>query len=124
MHTSNQKVSILACLIAGAAAGFVNGFFGAGGGMVLVPLLIFLAKLDDKLAFSSAICIILPICTVSIFFYGLQGMLPIGESLPYLAGGLVGGVIGGLLFQKVSAKILHIVLGCIIFLGGIRLLVW
>ena len=30
-------------LLAGALAGFINGFFGAGGGMVLVPLLIWLS---------------------------------------------------------------------------------
>ena len=39
--------------LAGAAAGLINGFFGAGGGMVLVPLLIHLGKLPDKEAFAS-----------------------------------------------------------------------
>ena len=43
--------------LSGAAAGIVNGFFGAGGGMVLVPLLIGLGGLEDKKAFSSAVCI-------------------------------------------------------------------
>ena len=53
-------------LLAGALAGFINGFFGAGGGMVLVPLLIWLCRLEDKAAFSSAIAVILPLCIVSI----------------------------------------------------------
>jgi len=56
-----ENVSLWKCLLAGLAAGFVNGFFGAGGGMVLVPLLIWLVGLPDKLAFSSAISIILPL---------------------------------------------------------------
>ena len=48
-----KNVSLWKCLLAGLAAGFVNGFFGAGGGMLVVPLLIVLVGLADKQAFSS-----------------------------------------------------------------------
>ena len=41
--------------VSGVLAGVVNGLFGAGGGMVLVPLLTGFGKLEDKKAFSSAI---------------------------------------------------------------------
>ena len=69
--------------LCGAAAGFVNGFFGAGGGMVLVPLLIRLGKMEDKKAFSSSVCIILPLCLVSLGIYAAKGMLPLLDALPY-----------------------------------------
>ncbi len=111
------------CALCGAAAGFVNGFFGAGGGMVLVPLLIRFAGLEDKKAFSSAISIILPLCLVSVAVYALHGTLPLADSLPYLAGGAAGGVLAGLLFRRVSARALHRILGALILFGGIRLLV-
>lgn len=117
------KVRLVPCLLSGAAAGFVNGFFGAGGGMVLVPLLILAVKLPDKLAFSSAVSIILPICLVSILFYARGGMLPLREAVPYLAGGAGGGILGGLLYKKVPVKLLHIALGLLILYGGVRLIV-
>jgi len=107
---------------AGAAAGIINGFFGAGGGMVLVPLLIGFAKLEDKKAFSSAIAIILPICLVTIAVYWTQQIFPIQEALPYLIGGLAGGLAGGLLFRKITPQFLHKFFGIIILWGGIRLL--
>lgn len=118
-----ENVSLWKCLLAGLAAGFVNGFFGAGGGMVLVPLLIWLVGLPDKLAFSSAISIILPLCIVSLVIYGRHDMLPLSDALPYLLGGAGGGVLAGLWFQKVPAKWLHLALGALILLGGVRLLV-
>lgn len=118
-----ENVSLWKCLLAGLAAGFVNGFFGAGGGMVLVPLLIWLVGLPDKLAFSSAISIILPLCIVSLVIYGQHDMLPLSDALPYLLGGAGGGVLAGLWFQKVPAKWLHLALGVLILLGGVRLLI-
>lgn len=118
-----QKRRFLPYLLSGAAAGFVNGFFGAGGGMLLVPLLIRLGKLEDKKAFSSAIAVILPICLVSLAIYAFQGNLPLQDSVPYLIGGAVGGVVAGLVFRRVSAKLLHRILGAIILFGGVRLLV-
>ena len=118
-----ENVSLWKCLLAGLAAGFVNGFFGAGGGMVLVPLLIWLIGLPDKLAFSSAISIILPLCVVSLVIYARHDMLPLSDALPYLLGGAGGGVLAGLWFQKVPAKWLHLALGALILLGGVRLLI-
>lgn len=105
----------------GAAAGAVNGLFGAGGGMVLVPLLI-RGKLPDQAAFASSIAIILPLCLVSLFIYGRSGSVPWGPSLPYLAGGLVGGLLGGLVFRRVPPRILHRLFGAVILWGGLRLL--
>ena len=120
---NHVKPSLWRCALAGLAAGFVNGFFGAGGGMVLVPLLIWLVRLPDKLAFSSSVCIILPLCIVSLLIYQRQDMLPLRDALPYLLGGAAGGVLSGLWFQKVPAKWLHIALGALILFGGIRLIV-
>ena len=108
--------------ICGAAAGLINGFFGAGGGMVLVPMLIRFGKLEDKKAFSSAISIILPLCLVSIAVYWIQGGLALASSLPYLIGGLAGGLLGGMLFRKLTPQFLHKALGLVILWGGFRLL--
>ncbi len=106
--------------ISGAAAGAANGLFGAGGGMILVPLLTRWAGLEDKKAFATSISIIAPLCLVSIAVYCIQGSMDFMQALPYLIGGFLGGLIGGKLFQKIPAKFLHRALGLIIIYGGIR----
>ena len=106
--------------ISGAAAGAANGLFGAGGGMILVPMLTCWAGLEDKKAFATSISIIAPLCIVSIFIYCLHGQIDLMYALPYLSGGLAGGLIGGKLFKKVPAKFLHKALGVIIIYGGVR----
>lgn len=106
--------------VSGAAAGAANGLFGAGGGMILVPLLTRWAGLEDKKAFATSISIIAPLCVVSIVVYCIQGSMDFVQALPYLIGGFLGGLIGGKLFKKVPAKFLHRALGLIIIYGGIR----
>ena len=80
--------------VSGAAAGAANGLFGAGGGMILVPLLTGWCSLEDKKAFATSIAIIAPMCLVSIFIYWYQGQLDALAALPYLIGGLFGGCWG------------------------------
>lgn len=117
-----EKQNWLRYGLCGAMTGIVNGLFGAGGGMVLVPLLIRFGGLEDKKAFSSAISIILPMCLVTLAVYWRSGSFPGGEALPYLAGGLLGGLAGGLLFRRVTPRLLHRLFGLIILWGGLRLL--
>ena len=88
--------------VAGGAAGLVNGFFGGGGGMILVPLLAGKCGLDQRKAFATSVAVIAPLCALSAAIYWFRGCLDFAMALPYLAGGLVGGLIGGKLFKKVS----------------------
>ena len=114
------KFALWKVLLTGALAGFVNGFFGAGGGMLVVPLLIVLVGLADKQAFSSAISIILPLTIVSLVIYAKNGALDIKAALPYLLGGAAGGVLAGKLFGRVKADWLRRAFGVLILYGGVR----
>ena len=108
--------------IAGAAAGAVNGLFGAGGGMVLVPLLTALTDIEEDEIFPSSISIILPICAVSLAFAAFQSGLPWKQAFPYLIGSAAGGILAGIFGKKIPTTWLHRVLGVLIIWGGIRYL--
>ena len=63
-------------VLAGACAGLVAGLFGAGGGLVLVPLLTLLTDIEENDLFSSSISIILPICLVCIAVTAISSGMP------------------------------------------------
>ncbi len=108
--------------LAGMLAGSVNGLFGAGGGMVLVPLLTSMTDLEDEQVFPSSVSIILPICLVSLSISAIHHGLPFPQALPYLLGSIGGGILAGLTGQKIPVKWLHRVLGLLILWGGVRYL--
>ena len=107
---------------AGAAAGIVNGLFGAGGGMILVPLLTALTDLEDREVFPASVSIMLPMCVVSLSISAMAWKLPWADALPYLIGSAVGGILAGLLGKKIPTVWLHRGLGLLILWGGIRYL--
>lgn len=108
--------------IAGACAGIINGLLGAGGGMVLVPLLTKLTDLQDEEVFPASVSIILPICLVSLVFAWQTGAPTWNTALPYLLGSTVGGVVAGILGKRIPVKWLHRILGILILWGGVRYL--
>lgn len=91
-------------LAAGGLAGLVNGLFGGGGGMILVPLLIHRCGLEERQAFATSMAVILPLCLFSAGIYWVRGGLELTAALPYLAGGLAGGLLAGRLFRRISAQ--------------------
>ena len=117
-----KKHKLLGPILAGIGAGAVNGLFGAGGGMVLVPLLSLLTSLEDRDFFNASIAVILPICLVSLAATAITGTVAWRESLPYLAGSAAGGFAAALWGKKIPAKWLHRGLGILIIWGGIRYL--
>ena len=112
----------LASALAGFAAGAVTGLFGAGGGMVLVPLLAMLTDLDEREIFPASIAVILPICQTSLAVTALHTPVEILSALPYLVGSGLGGFFAGKWGQKIPVRWLHRGLGILILWGGFRYL--
>ena len=107
--------------LAGIAAGAVNGLFGAGGGMVLVPLLGNKTGISEQERFPTSVAIIAPICIVSLLL-SVQRELTFGQVLPYLIGSVIGGIAAGLWGHRIPTIWLHRILGIFILWGGIRYL--
>ena len=119
-----MKKTTLRSALAGGAAGLVNGFFGGGGGMVLVPLLTGKCGLDQRRAFATSVAVILPLCVLSSAIYLFRGSLDLTAALPYLAGGLVGGFAGGKLFKNLNMDLLRRGFALLILYGGVKALLF
>lgn len=124
MTKGRGKREWLAPAAAGAAAGLANGFFGGGGGMILVPLLTGRCALDQRRAFATSVAVILPLCVLSSVIYWFRGGLDLMLALPYLTGGLAGGWLGGKLFKGVNMVWLRRAFALFILYGGVKSLLF
>ena len=109
-------------ILAGAAAGSVNGLLGAGGGMVLVPLLAKLTDLEEQQIFPASVAVMLPVSAVSLSVIAFTEGIPLTAALPYLIGSVLGGILAGITARKIPVKWLHRGLGVLILWGGVRYL--
>ena len=92
----------------------VNGFFGGGGGQVLVPLLAGKCGLDQRKAFATSVAVIAPLCALSAGIYWFRGQLDPA------AAGLLGGWVGGKAFKKMSMVWLRRGFALLILYGGVK----
>ena len=119
---SLSKKKILLCCFCGCVIGFVNGFFGGGGGMICVPLLSRVLNYENKIAHASAIAIIFPISFVSACIYMTNVRVEIFSLLSVSFGVVVGGILGAFLLKFLPEKIVRIIFVFVMLFGGIKLI--
>ena len=98
----------------GLIAGVISELFAAGGGMIVVPALIHLFKLEDSKARATSVFAILPMVIASGIFYYKNDYIDWNLGIKCAIGGIIGGVIGAKLLKKMPTKVLRILF--IIFL--------
>ncbi len=123
MSNTPKKTSIGLKLITGAIIGFVNGFWGGGGGMICVPLLQNVIKLSDKKSHATTLLIMLPLSIASLVVYLFSGNLPIIDATQIGIGFVIGGIIGASILKKISNKWLGYIFSIIIIVGGVKMLI-
>lgn len=108
-------------LFLGFFCGVLNGLFGAGGGVIAVPMLQ-KAGLEPKKAHATSIAIILPLTLATTVIYLFTGTIDLHQSWVYIPGGLAGAIAGSLLLKKLSNVWVKRIFGLVIILSGLRLL--
>lgn len=118
-----DKTKKLLMPIVGLFIGFINGFFGGGGGMLLVPALKFIGGIEQKKSQATAISIILPLSLISALIYTIKGVYDINIGLSVGSGVIVGGIIGAFILNKLSNKCLSIIFYLLMLAAGIRMVI-
>ena len=122
MSKKNHYQLIFLAATAGLLAGTVNGIFGGAGGMVLIPLLGLWTDAEPESIFPLSVCVMLPVCLVSLWFTTRSGPLPWAEAVPYLMGSAAGGVLAGRFGGRIPTLWLHRIFGAMLLWGGVRYL--
>ena len=107
--------TILILLLVGIAAGILSGLVGIGGGLIIVPALIFFLGFSQKLAQGTSLGILLlPIGILAVLQYYKAGFVDVKTvwlvAVGFLAGGYFGSRIALSLPQETVKKIFAIVL--------------
>lgn len=107
--------------LCGIVIGFINGLFGAGGGIITIILLERILKFEPHKAHASTVAIIFCVTIVSSFIYVKNGIYDIPLTLKTAIGGIAGGIVGAKLLNKISEKYLHLIFGLFMLVAGVRM---
>lgn len=110
--------------VVGLIAGLINGLFGGGGGMIVVPCLKYLLKYETDSAHATAIAVILPLSVLSGIFYAAFGNVVWEPALFTTIGVTIGGIVGAVLLKKLSSVPITLIFSVVMALAGVKMLLF
>jgi uncharacterized membrane protein YfcA len=107
----------------GVVAGLASGLFGVGGGVVLVPGLVLLAGLDQRMAHGTSLAAIVPIALAGVLGYASGGEVEPVAALLTAVGVLAGTPVGVHLLGRLPERQLRIGFAVVLLASAVRLVV-
>ena len=94
----------------GTLCGFLNGFFGSGGGVLAVPVLEKEGCAPNE-AHASSVALIFVLSLVTALFYGFSGNLDFAGAWKYIPFGIAGALCGAFFLKKINSVLLKRIFG-------------
>lgn len=108
----------------GVLAGALSGLFGVGGGIFIVPGLVFLLGMDQRMSHGTSLAAILPIAAAGVISYTLEDSVD-WTAAAYLAPGtVIGAFLGTRALQRLALPTLRMAFAILILVASIRLFVY
>ncbi len=105
----------------GTLCGFLNGFFGSGGGVVAVPILEKEGCPPNE-AHATSVALIFLLSLLTAAFYGFSGGLDFAGAWKYIPWGVIGAVTGSIFLKKIKAQWLKRLFGGVVTAAAVRML--
>jgi uncharacterized protein len=103
----------------GVVAGLLSGLFGIGGGIIIVPALIYLAGFDQHLATGTSLAILLPPVGIgAVIEYYRRGAVDFRAAIIVAVALLIAGWAGSLVANRMSAAHLRLAFGVFVMVLG------
>ncbi|MBN9606211.1 MAG: sulfite exporter TauE/SafE family protein [Actinomycetales bacterium] len=112
---------ILSLILVGVIGGVLSGAFGVGGGIVMVPLFMWLTGLDQRRASATSLVAIVPTAIAGSISYLVNGEVDVLAALIIAAGGIGGSFIGTRLLKSLPLGWLRWLFIALMVLVAVRL---
>lgn len=106
----------------GVATGFMSGLFGVGGGILMVPGLVFFARFDQRRAHATSLAAMLPIALAGLITYVINDGIDWPLTGLLALGSVFGAVVGTALLTRMSKRALTIVFAVPLVIAAVRML--
>ena len=120
-QTNGAPAKPLATLAMGLVVGFVSSLFGVGGGVILVPSLLFFTALPVHAISATSQFAILLTSPVGFIAHALQRDIAWPYVIPLAAGGLLGGPVGARLSLSVKSRTLMLCVAAALTVAALAL---
>src|ERR687883_47992 len=97
----------------GGATGLFSGLLGVGGGFVMVPAMVYLAKTPQREANGTSLAVIVPVAIVGALILGGGHQVEVPLALAMAAGAVVGAVFGAGLTKRITPEGLRRLFGLV-----------
>jgi uncharacterized membrane protein YfcA len=107
----------------GLVAGFLSGLFGVGGGILIVPALVLVMGMDQRLAHGTSLAAVLPIAVSSTLGYALEDKVDWPVAALLAAAAVAGAVVGTHALQRLPQRALAFAFAGLLVATGVRLVI-
>ncbi len=115
--------TLVLLLLIGLGAGILAGFFGVGGGIVIVPALIYILGFSQHKATGTSLAVLLPpIGLAAVLEYYRHGYVDLKAAAIIAAASLLGAWVGAVFANKLSGPVLRLGFGIFTVLLGFYLI--
>lgn len=121
---ANQTVSArrywTIIVLTGAVAGVLSGLFGIGGGLIIVPMLVGLLRMEHRVATGTSLAAIVFPAATGVFGYLQHGQVNWGAGLIIAVASACGTIIGGWISKRVSTVSLKWIFVVFLLIGAVQ----